>query len=249
MPTVTVSIVSHGQDELVKSLLSQLMEYNEHIARVLITHNIPSDAGYSDIVAPFDVVHIKNSQPQGFGTNHNRAFERCCTEYYCAMNPDIVLKNDPFSKLLKCRVNEDVAILAPLITNIAGSIEDSARYFPTPFGLVKKVFHLYDGVFPIKNTGNVVYPEWVGGMFMLVKSDRYKTLSGFDESYFLYYEDVDLCLRAWRSGYGVALCKSAVVVHDARRESHRKFKFLKWHLSSALRFFIKHVGRFPKVNM
>jgi len=249
MLNVTISIVSHGHDDLVKNLLSQLAEYNEYVAKVIVTQNILSNVDYGGLVFPFEFVHIKNTQPLGFGENHNRAFDVCSTEYYCIMNPDIILNNDPFCVLLACCDNVKVAIISTLITDIAGVVEDSARYFPTPLGLLKKVFRLYDGVFPINKNEDVIYPEWVGGMFMLVKSDKYKALSGFDESYFLYYEDVDFCLRAWDSGNGVALCKTAVVVHDARRESHRKFKFLKWHLSSVTRFFIKHLGRFPKVNM
>jgi GT2 family glycosyltransferase len=246
MSNVSVSIVSHGHDDLVTSLLSQLVEYNEHITKVIITHNIPGNINYSNVAFPFEVIHITNREPLGFGENHNRAFENCCTEYYCVMNPDIILKDDPFGELLACSVEKKIAIIAPVIENIQGDIEDSARYFPTPFDLLKKIFRSYDGIFPTDTNKNLIFPEWVGGMFMLIKRAQYEALSGFDESYFLYYEDVDLCLRAWRSGNGVALCKSAVVVHDARRTSHRKLKFLKWHMTSALRFFIKYLGRFPK---
>jgi N-acetylglucosaminyl-diphospho-decaprenol L-rhamnosyltransferase len=248
MPNVTVSIVSHGHDDLINRLLSQLIEFNKNIARVIITHNIPTKMDYTNLVSPFEIVHIKNSQPFGFGENHNHAFEFCDTEYYCVLNPDVILNSDPFSALLLCGVEKKAAITAPLIKNVIGNIEDSARYFPTPFGLFKKLLGLCDGVFPTQENERVIYPEWVGGMFMLIKHDVYKMLSGFDESYFLYYEDVDFCLRVWRSGNIVALCKDAVVVHDARRTSHREFKYFKWHVTSILKFLIKHFGRFPKVK-
>jgi GT2 family glycosyltransferase len=249
VPDVTVSIVSHGHEQLVRNLLSQLSKYNTHIAKVVITHNIPNDFVFNDKGFPFELVSIENIQPLGFGENHNRAFKYCETAYYCIMNPDVILTNDPFGNLLKCAAGEKSAIIAPLITNLSGVVEDSARYFPTPFDLFKKIFHLYDGVFPVNESDDVVYPEWVGGMFMLVKVDKYQALSGFDESYFLYYEDVDFCLRAWRSCGGVALCKSAVIIHDARRQSRKSFQFFKWHISSAARFFIKHLWRFPKAGV
>lgn len=248
MSNITISIVSHGHDDLISSLLSQLIEYNKNIAKVIITHNIPSKIDYS-FTFPFEIVYLANKEPLGFGENHNQAFELCNTEYFCIMNPDIKLKNDPFDALIACGENKDIAIIAPLIENVSGEVEDSARYFPTPFGLFKKIFRLYDGVYPDDVNKKIIYPEWVGGMFMLIKYDKYKVVSGFDESYFLYYEDVDFCLRVWRSGNRVALCKSAVVIHDARRTSHRELKFLKWHVTSAFRFFTKHLGRFPKINL
>lgn len=250
LPNVTVSIVSHGNDDLVKNLLSQLAQYNTYISKVILTHNTPSNVdAYLAIQYQFEILNIRNNVPLGYGENHNRAFKFCETEYYCVMNPDIILNDEPFGALLECSNVNNIGITGPLIKNIEGDVEDSARYFPTLFGLVKKFFGLYDGVFPIQKNECVIYPEWIGGMFMLIKNDLYYRLSGFDETYFLYYEDVDLCLRAWRSGNKVALCKGSVVVHDARRASHRKLKYMKWHVTSIFKFQMKHLGRFPKVKI
>ena len=82
-------------------------------------------------------------------------------------------------------------------------------------------------------------------MFLLFESKKYTNLNGFDESFHLYYEDVDICLRAWKYGFKVLLCKDNEVIHDARRSSHSDLVYMKWHLTSLLRFFIKHFGRFP----
>jgi N-acetylglucosaminyl-diphospho-decaprenol L-rhamnosyltransferase len=64
----------------------------------------------------------------------------------------------------------------------------------------------------------------------------FRELRGFDERYFLYYEDVDLCRRLRKRGYEVVLVPSASAVHDARRESHRNLRHLSWHLASIARF-------------
>ena len=81
---------------------------------------------------------------------------------------------------------------------------------------------------------------------MVVDALKFKELTGFDESFFLYYEDVDLCTRVWCHGYSVVFCGDVIVTHDARRESHKNIKFLKWHLLSIVKYFIKHLGRFPQ---
>jgi len=74
-------------------------------------------------------------------------------------------------------------------------------------------------------------------MFMLFPSEIFKQLDGFDQKFFLYYEDVDLCARLRLLGYEVVLCPAASVVHQARRSSHSDFKYMIWHIASMMRFF------------
>ena len=85
----------------------------------------------------------------------------------------------------------------------------------------------------------MLYPDWVAGMFMVLRSETFRAAGGFDEGYFLYYEDVDLCWRLQRSGLRAALLPTVRAIHDARRSSHRKLRYLLWHGKSMLRFFAK----------
>ena len=73
-------------------------------------------------------------------------------------------------------------------------------------------------------------------MFMVFRTGVFKELGGFDERYFLYYEDVDLCLRLRHAGYEVILLPQVSAIHDARRQSHRNLRYLVIHASSLLRF-------------
>jgi len=242
---VTVSIVSHGHGEMIPCLLDQLARYPTHVARVIVTHNIPGDASYSTKDLLFEVVTIDNEKPLGFGANHNQAFRHCETDYFCVMNPDIHFIEEPFDTLLKLDVNPAVAILAPKVITPQGDNDGNARSFPTPWDLVKKLFGCYDGIFLGNEEKEIDYPDWLAGMFLLVKSDKYSELKGFDESFRLYYEDVDLSARAWKKGFGVSLCKNAVVMHDARKSSHSEFRYFIKHIKSALLFFFKYYGRYP----
>jgi GT2 family glycosyltransferase len=85
------------------------------------------------------------------------------------------------------------------------------------------------------------FPDWVGGMCMVFPVAVFKQLGGFDQRYFLYYEDVDLCGRLKLSGYHAVVCPQATVIHHAHRSSHRQLKYLRWHLASMLRFFLSSV--------
>jgi hypothetical protein len=113
--------------------------------------------------------------------------------------------------------------------------------------LFAKLLWRSDRRYVVKQEDGPFYPEWVAGMFMLFRREAFARLGGFDEGFFLYYEDVDICVRAWRQSLPVLVCPGVAVVHDARRDSHRSLRHLRWHLASIGRYFCKHWGRLPKV--
>jgi GT2 family glycosyltransferase len=232
---IAVSIVSHGHGAMVDRLVSQLRNCPT-VTRIVLTHNIPENSGTN---ADGLVEIIDNTVPKGFGANHNAAFIRCREPFYCVLNPDIELNDDLFPALLQCLDDSAVALAAPLILTPSGEMEDSARYFPTLWSLLRKALGGPDGRYAIESGQPVVFPDWVAGMFMLFRSSVFARLGGFDEGYFLYYEDVDICDRAGRAGMKVALCPSVTAIHDARRDSHRNLRHLRWHLASMARYLCK----------
>jgi GT2 family glycosyltransferase len=80
--------------------------------------------------------------------------------------------------------------------------------------------------------------DWVAGMFIVFRSDAFRSVGGFDERYFLYYEDVDICRRLGAAGASVIYEPGAEVIHDARRASRRELRRAVHHLSSAVRFLV-----------
>ncbi|NWG88172.1 MAG: hypothetical protein HXY26_11815 [Hydrogenophilaceae bacterium] len=91
-------------------------------------------------------------------------------------------------------------------------------------------------------------PDWLAGMFLMADSESFRAIGGFDEGFHLYYEDVDLCARMRKAGKTLFLCPEAHVIHDARRSSRRELRYLRWHISSLVRYLSKHWGRLPKVR-
>lgn len=245
--TITVSLVSHGHAALVGQVLGDLAGMPE-ISKVVITVNIPD----ADIAVPDAftgrVEKIVNAVPRGFGANHNAAFGHCDSEYFCVLNPDIRMLNNPFPALLNALGHTKATFVAPLIVNPAGGVEDSARLYPTPWNLLLRVGGFNEGRFIIDANARHVRPDWIAGMFMLFRAEAYRTIGGFDEGYFLYCEDIDICARLRRSGADFVLCPATTVVHDARRTSHRNLRYLGMHVKSLLRFFIRHFGRLRRTS-
>lgn len=236
VPRIVISVVSHGQGALVRELLEDLAAHCKADIHVVLTLNIPEKIlddvnGYA-----FPIEVIQNEQPKGFGANHNEAFRRLSGEYFCVVNPDIRLNDDPFEKLVACLLESGSSLAAPVVVNPHGGIEDSVRRFPTPFRIAGKALGLGRNS-DYAPSSRPFSPDWVAGMFMLFQSAAFQELGGFDERFFLYYEDVDICARLRLAGRDIVACPWVRVIHAARRESHRNFQYLTWHVASISRFF------------
>ncbi|HMH18376.1 MAG TPA: glycosyltransferase family 2 protein [Burkholderiales bacterium] len=240
VPQVSISVVSHSQADLVHLLLRDLSLHSKTAIEVLLTVNVPESLPFDPTRFKFPVRITDNIKVRGFGANHNAAFQRCKSKYFCVMNPDIRLEGDPFPALFACLEDSLAGIAAPMILNPEGAIEDSARRFPTPWTIVKKALRSSPGIEYAVSGSEPLYPDWVAGMFMLIPSALYAEIGGFDERYFLYYEDVDLCARLASRDRRVVLCPGAIAVHNARRQSRSSLRFLRLHFSSMLRFFLTH---------
>lgn len=241
---IAISIVSHGHGAMVVRLLAQLLAC-PNVSQVLVTLNVPEAL---DLPDDDRVSVIENRRPKGFGANHNAAFAHCRQPYFCPLNPDIEFEDDPFPPLIEAMQEASAALVAPLVKSPAGREEDSIRRFPTLRSLAAKALGGHDGRYVVQKGQGVFFPEWVAGMFMLFRSEDYARLGGFDEGFFLYYEDVDICARAWQSGLKVLACPRVSVIHDARRDSRKNLRHMRWHLASMARYFLRYRSGLPSVT-
>lgn len=234
---LVLSVVSHGQRALLLGLLEDLQRNVKTPFRLIVTENIPEEPEFPVSDYTYSINVVRNRHPKGFGSNHNSALELSAGDWLCVLNPDIRILSDPFPALFQIISDRRIGVVAPEVINPALIPEDHARNFPSVFTLIAKLFGHRPGN---SSAGRhaVYYPDWVAGMFMLFRAETLRSLGGFDERYFLYYEDVDLCARLREADYEVAVCPDAVVIHAARRQSRRNLRFASWHLHSALRFFV-----------
>ncbi len=231
---VTVSIVSHGQAVLAQRLLDDLARLcAESVDHVIVTSNLPED--WSPIVAhaAIRVTHLRNAVPRGFATNHNAAFRRCETPFFLIANPDIRLDRDPLPSLIEALGHPRRALATPRIVGPDGTVEDFERALLTLPDLLSRAWHGRSHA-----PSSTPATAWVAGMFMLVKSGSFAAIGGFDERFRLYCEDFDLCARLRLAGDDFVVVEDAVVVHEARRDSHRSLRHLCWHVQSLLKVWL-----------
>jgi hypothetical protein len=242
--SIIISIVSHLQAEWVKGLLSDIQEHCQGSnLTVLLTLNKPEALPFTEKDYSFDFVIRLNARPRGFGANHNAAFHRAGGDFFCILNPDIRMAQNPFPVLLD-RLKEDksIGVISPLVRDRQNRICDNARHFPSPGRIMRRLLS-----FSEKNeyapACQPLSVDWLAGIFLLFPSPLYRSLQGFDEKYFLYLEDADLCARIKLKGYRVLLDPEVCILHEARRSSHHRPLYLLRHLKSLGRFFLSPVYR------
>lgn len=238
LPSVCLSIVSHGQGHLIRLLLGDLLGLRDEISEIIVTLNLPEDESFlGEYRDQLPIFTIRNEKPKGFGANHNAAFAVCKSAFFIVVNPDVRLRDFELARLLSAATSVPVGVAAPGVYSEDGVLQDSARSFPTVSQLLRRKLGRTTGpdynidLAPIK-------VDWVAGMFMVFRREVYQTIGGFDERYFMYFEDVDICRRLHALGFTVLLLPEVRVVHEAQRASRRKMRYFLWHLSSACRYLL-----------
>ncbi len=234
---ITFSMVSHGQAFLISKLLQDFKKKFDVSAELLITINIPENEKYlseiNNILMPVRL--IRNSVPKGYGSNHNAAFKHARGQYFAVINPDVRLIDCEFRPLLDLIDEKHAGVCAPVAFLSTDAVAPSARRFPAWRSLWKKL--LIKTRYP--DYPNSSYPQlvdWVSGMFMVFSSDAFKLVGGFDERYYMYYEDADICRRLGAVNLGCWLQPEMRVIHDGQYASRHNLKHFYWHCRSALRF-------------
>jgi len=192
-----------------------------------------------------EIVHTGTNV--GFGAGVNRGVARLSEAHdvLIVANPDAVVHHGALGLLVRSLEDHpDWGIVGPTVLTEDGAVYPSVRRFPNPldaaghalFGLVsdENPFTRRYRSAGSRPDGGV---DWVSGSFFAIKRECFEELGGFDEAYFMFAEDMDLCFRAHELGIGVGVAPTAVVTHveGVTRRAH-PYKMLVAHHRSALRF-------------
>lgn len=234
-PEWTLSVVSHGHLSSIRLLLGDLARVLDPARHELIlTLNLPEPAERIDGIWPGRLRIIRNPAPRGFAANHNAALRRARGRCVAVIDPDLRLRADPFPELAVALEDPACGIASTIVCDELGAVSDHARRAPTAFALLQRRVRSGPRTYehPLARSIDV---DWIAGLFMAMRVDTFRQLEGFDERFFMYCEDVDLCLRAWNAGLAVRVVPAAPAMHQARRRTLKDRRHFLWHCRSLLR--------------
>ncbi|WP_347331362.1 glycosyltransferase family 2 protein [Marinimicrobium locisalis] len=192
--------------------------------------------------------YLKNDKVRGFGSNHNRVFRHCRdhlgmhleNDWFIILNPDLECDPENLARFATDMETEGARIGAPNIFKDSAfqEHEESVRRFPYLWELVTSYLFRKNRTGVDRCSLTACEVDWASGACLAFRADTFEALKGFDERYFLYYEDVDICWRARHLlGLKTYYIPGAKMVHRGKRASHTlNNKHLWWHLTSAVRF-------------
>ena len=258
---LSIVILNYKTSGLVKQALRRLstMEVS-YSYEIVVADNASSDGCVDMVKENFPSVKtIQNKKNIGFGAGNNKAIQNTKGEYILILNPDVAVSPNEITKLyVFLQKRKDVSLVGPRLLNPDGSIQLSCFRFPSVFMPLysrtflkrfKKFKKIYDHYRMVDfNHAETIPVHWlVGGCMMIRKSDFLK-VGMFDNRYFMYYEDIDLCRTLWKSGKKVYYHSDAEMVHYHQRLSAEDSfvkgffnKTLYYHLSSWLKYTKKYL--------
>ncbi len=244
-PDPAVVVVNHDAGDALADFLTSLRA--ESVSELIVVDNASSDGSSDGLDSDPTVRVLRTGANLGYGAGANRGIAATTAELVLVSNPDVSVHPGALDALAAAfAADATLAIAGPCILGADGPRYPSARRFPST---VVGAGHVLLGLLAPGNRFTRRYRmadldptseanvDWVSGACFMARHRALDELGGFDESYFMYFEDVDLCWRAHRAGWTVAYVPAAVVTHaQGTSTARRPYRMLIAHHRSAFRF-------------
>ena len=206
------------------------------------------------------IKYIFNNSNKGFGAGHNIVLQKLIeenekSEFHLMINADVFFEENTIEKIIAyMRKNSDIGQIGPRIYESNGEINRSCRLLPTPLNLifrrffpVKSIVEKMDYSYEMKwyDYKSTIEVPILSGCFIFVRTDILKDIGVFDERYFMYMEDYDLCRRIGKK-YKVVFYPKVNIVHEHGKASYKSRKMMIVHIKSAIKYFNKWGWIFDK---
>ncbi len=250
MKKISICIVTHNNEDNILPVLDSIYKYSkDFFFDTFVVDSKSNDNTVNLIKTNFPQVNIiALNENKGFGYGHNQVLEKINSDYHVILNPDITFNINIFDILSDyLESNKDVAMVTPKILNDDGSIQYLPKCEPKFKYLMSGRLERFGGIFKKwrdeytfknKTISEPIEIDFCSGCFIMIRTNVFKELNGFDDQFFMYFEDVDLTKRAKAYGKTVFL-PYVSAIHSWERSSSSHFKYLCIHVSSMIKYFYK----------
>ena len=248
---ITVSIVLYNTNQIeLEKTINSIFRTTLGVQLYLID-NSPFDNLKK--IAEFDkrIIYIHNPSNPGFGAAHNIALKKAVDEgikYHFIVNPDIYFDVDVISPMIEFIENDKtIGMMMPQILNLDGTIQNLPKLLPTPISILwrklkkpKQAYEKFINQYELRNIPEkVIYNAPVlSGCFTLLNLDAIREVGGYDDKFFMYFEDWDLSRRVHRH-YKTLYFPLVSVFHGYDSGANKNGKLFKIFIQSAITYFNK----------
>lgn len=254
MYDITINVVAYRNYDDIVLAIDSLAKYTAMsiskklyvIDNSLLSDEDPVKECFKKNLSKYDFVeYIDTKANLGFGRGHNYNISELNSRYHLIMNPDIIFTEDTISELIKFMSNGKIGMCIPKIVDQSGKLQKVYRREITLLDLIVRMFgkSIFKKRFNYHTLqSNNYYKPFVvpfaQGSFLFVRTDLYKKIGGFDDRFFMYMEDADLCKRINEISR-VVYCPNTSVIHKWEKGSHKSIKLFRIHISSMILYFKK----------
>ncbi|MDI6403006.1 glycosyltransferase, partial [Balneolaceae bacterium ANBcel3] len=252
---VSVVVVNYNVKEFVANLLGSVQKASEKLkVEVIVVDNASSDGSVNYLKKRFpDLQLIANKDNAGFGKANNQAIHKANGKYILLINPDTLVRKDTLQTMFNhMEKHPESAAAGCKILNPDGTFApESRRSVPTPMSALWKILGM-NRLFPKSKRFSAYYMGGLdedkegmvpvlSGAFMFCRADVLKKIKGFDERFFMYGEDIDLCYRITKEGWNIDYVPSTSIIHY-KGESTKKenLDYVLTFNKAMYQFFTKH---------
>lgn len=244
--SLNISIVLYKTSSIeVIDLLNTLKDIKHEINHIFFINN--SDNEYVNLLPDWTNLHyIKNSNNVGFGKAHNIAIEKTLSgefksKYILVLNSDIIFDVSIIRKLYQILIdNPQIGNIMPKVLGYDNEDQGLSKKLPNPLGSFLRLLTQNKRIQRVycddKHTYNIPI---LSGCFMMLNSKCIEKVKKFDERFFLYFEDIDLCRRIYFSNFLNIYYPKLTIMHKHRKSSFKNIYLLIIHIRSAILYFNK----------
>ena len=246
---ISCSIVIYNENlSILNKAIKSFLNFDDISLLYIIDHS-PSNFLQSKILKSNRIVYIFNPENPGFGAGHNTILSYLTSEFHLILNPDINFNVEVLIELLLyMKNNKDIGVIMPKITYPDGEIQYLAKLLPRPIDFlirrfipIKKLKESLTYSFELRksNYNQIIFAPFLSGCFMIIRTNVFIKLDGFDNKIFMYTEDIDLCRRVIKLNYKTIFYPNVSVIHDNKFKSFMKLNNLIIYIKSAIYYFNK----------
>ena len=251
--TCSVIIVNYKVPELLSNCLKSVQAHTSISHEIIVVDNDSQDGSVEMLLTEFPhVITIDSGENLGFAAGNNLGLKEATGQYIFYLNPDTELKDNAIDRL--CNLlskNPDYGLVAPKLLNSDGSLQRSIRpfytfwkslfdnrYMPLIMAKYPQIGRLLPGILPHDEPREI---DWAKGAALMVRKKIVDNIGAFDERFWIYGEEIDLCYRFHKHGWKIFYEPSIEIIHHESQSIGRKNTKMEFQNDLSLLLFLdKH---------